>query len=115
MRQIPSEIEVVIQNGHLVFDEIQRQLKGRRTVADAVFQLLRHLAEGLIVAVRLENRVVTEAVGTAGSIDDRPPDLPFKCLDHLTIDGDGDGADEAGPMRTPPESPAYCRFRSSKP
>ena len=65
-------------------------------MADGIFDFRGEFTEGLIVTVRLKDRVVTEAAVAARSEGDGSLDGAFKSFQHFAVESDGNGADEAG-------------------
>ena len=65
-------------------------------MADGIFHFGRQFSEGLVAAVRLEDRVVAETAIAARSEGDGTFDGAFKSFQNFAVESDRDGADEAG-------------------
>jgi hypothetical protein len=65
-------------------------------VADFVFFCSGELSKGLVIAVRKEHGIITEAVFSAGLKCDGSFDFTLENLEDFSVESDGDRADEAG-------------------
>ena len=65
-------------------------------MADFVLFFSGKLSECLVVTIRQEHRIITETVSSARLEGDSSPHLSLEYLKDLSVERDGDRADEAG-------------------